>query len=143
MSNLPTPDNDYAVGPTTPLTSELWRVTVVDIAKRLRLLEGIKVSFEQIENAGIDAVLARVNVILQPAIDEVNALLEQARAESTEINDVLTEIETRGVPATTITTTATGTIPAGNVQSSLAALEGRVSERPTRGETLALSIALG
>ncbi|NBN62780.1 hypothetical protein [Pannonibacter tanglangensis] len=127
MSNLPTPENDYAVSPTTPLTSELWRVTVVDIAKRLRILESIKVSFEQIENAGIDAVLARINVILQPAIDEVNALLAQARAESAEINDILTEIETRGVPATSITTTAVGPVAPGNVQASLAGLMAQIT----------------
>lgn len=143
LSRLPTAANDYHVDLTTRITQEVWNATVGDMAKRMRVLEEIKVSFAAIEAAGISAALKRIDIVIGPAIDQVNVILSVAEEKAEQIAALLAQLQGTGLPAVNITLAPIPGLSAQTVQAGMAELAGQVSQRPTRGESLALAIALG
>lgn len=129
QSTQPNRSNGYQVGLQTKFTPEFWRQTIGDLHLRLAELEGIKVSFEAIENAGINAALKRIEVVIGPAIEAANALLEEAEGKVDEMEaarqaaeTVLAELQAAGLEAANVELAAIEGFDAGDVQAAVSEL---------------------
>lgn len=59
---------------TTQFTETFWNGMIREVGLRLRTLESIKVSFDELTQLGIEVVLARLNEVLLPAAQKIRDL---------------------------------------------------------------------
>lgn len=110
---------------------------------RLRALEAISFTFEalaiEIGNLGIQ----RINALILPLIEQAQAELATIVEASEAALELLAQIQQAGLPAVNITLAPIPGLSAETVQDGLAELAVQMAQRPTRGESVALAIALG
>lgn len=119
-SQLPKPSEGYRVGIDDSLNAALWNFVFGDVNRRIQMLEQLKVSFEVIENAGINVALARIDAVIVPGIDALNAHLDQAGQKTAEIEALLTQLQASGLEAKNVDLSAIEGLIATDVQAALA-----------------------
>lgn len=141
-SQLPKQSDNYRVGIDDSLNAALWNFVFGDVSRRIRVLEQLKVSFEVIENAGIDAALARIDAVIGPGIDALNEHLDQAGQKTAEIGALLAQLQASGLEAKNVDLSAIEGLIATDVQAALAEVIGAIGAVTiSLSDTLATAIS--
>lgn len=102
-SSLPSASNDYAAPHDMALTRANWNAALTDIASRLRALEALGVSWEQLVNAGTAQALEMIAANVGPELEAVTEIVRRLETDVAEAEDVISSIISGSVPMGSVT----------------------------------------
>jgi hypothetical protein len=143
MTQLPSPDTDYAAPLDMALTKASWDAAMVSIGTRLRGLEAVEADFQTVVEQLEGQALAVIQTNIAPILATLREEIIELRAQILLAEDAVSILLAGNLPAENILFTPAAGIAANNVQAALVEVANDVAAAPTAGTAIALALALG
>lgn len=145
MTQLPSPDTDYAAPLDMALTKASWDAAMVSIGTRLRGLEAVEADFQTVVEQLEGQALAVIQTNIAPILATLREEIIELRAQILLAEDAVSILTQGNVFAESVTFVPDGGIAAGNVQEALVEVAGdiQVARSEARAPAITFAIALG
>lgn len=126
-ASLPSPDNDYTAPLDARLNKAFWDTALKSVGARIRALEAVKVTWEELISAGTGQALAVIQANVEPQLVALNGVINSLKSEVAAAEDAIAVITAGGINMTNVAGLSTALALKANisdVEATIAALKG-------------------